>query len=74
MMGDVGRPRTDDRATTSAGAQFCQSHSYRHSSTLFQGFDAVRVEEVDTRLPHLAIRTENEDLFKCNSVNHDVAL
>jgi hypothetical protein len=52
MLGDMGRARTDHRAAASAGAQFCQGHSYRHSSTLFQGFDAVRVEE--HRLPPAA--------------------
>jgi hypothetical protein len=45
MLDDMSRPRADHRAAASAGAQFCQGHSYRHSSTLFQGFDAVRVEE-----------------------------
>jgi hypothetical protein len=45
MFGDMGRARADHRPTASAGAQFCQGHSYRHSSTLFQGFDAVRVRE-----------------------------
>ncbi len=45
MGDDMGRPRADDRAAASAGTQFCQGHSYRHSSTLFQGFNAVRVEE-----------------------------
>jgi hypothetical protein len=45
MIGDMGSARADDRAAARAGAQFCQGHSYRHSSTLFQGFDAVRVEE-----------------------------
>jgi hypothetical protein len=45
MLGDMGRARADHRTAAGAGAQFCQGHSYRHSSTLFQGFDAVRVEE-----------------------------
>jgi hypothetical protein len=45
MGDDMGRARADHRAAASAGAQFCQGHSYRHSSTLFQGFDAVRIEE-----------------------------
>jgi len=45
---DMGGARADHRAAASAGAQFCQGHSYRHSSTLFQGFDAVREEEGST--------------------------
>jgi hypothetical protein len=45
MLGDMGRARTDHRTARSAGAQFCQGHPYRHSSTLFQGFDAPREEE-----------------------------
>jgi hypothetical protein len=53
MLDDMGSARADRRTAAGARTQFCQGHSYRHSSTLFsQGFDAVRIEEDRTRLPH----------------------
>jgi hypothetical protein len=41
IFGDMDGAPADDRAAHGAGAQFCQSHSYRHTSFPFWPLTAV---------------------------------
>lgn len=72
VFGDVDGASADHGAAGSAGAQFSESHSYRHSDAPYLvAVDAAPSLPKDWRNVHPAPATNDEDWVERKRVNHD---
>jgi hypothetical protein len=63
----------NDRAAAGAGAKFSQSHSNRHSNTLFKALRCAGQSFESIRLPLRATRADAKESLTRNGINHDGA-
>jgi hypothetical protein len=63
----------NDRAAAGAGAKFSQSHSNRHSNTLFKALRFAGQSLQSIRQPLRATPADAKESLTRNGINHDVA-
>jgi hypothetical protein len=63
----------NDRAAAGAGAKFSQSHSNRHSNTLFKALRYAGQSLQSIRQPLRATRPDAKESLTRNGINHDGA-